>query len=110
MRQSASTHSLIPVSNRQKRTDILPSQTTLVAPPVPPKVNSSIMTSGLGISVSPSRVPVRAPQDRLKSLFSGATMVGGRMENYSDIANGVGSIGSEARAPNMLSEPFRTPN
>jgi hypothetical protein len=68
------------------------------------------MTSGLGISVSPSRVPVRAPQDRLKSLFSGATMVGGRMENYSYIDNnGVGTIGSEARAPNKLSEPFHTP-
>jgi hypothetical protein len=71
------------------------------------------MASGLGISVSPSRVPVRAnTQDRLKSIFSGATMVGGRMENYSDIAvqnNGVASNGSEARAPNQLSEPFRTP-
>src|SRR5271170_2345635 len=110
MRQSASTHSLIPVSNRQKRTDILPSQTTLIDPPVPPKVNRSIMTSGLGISVSPSRVPVRAPQDRLKSLFSGATMVGGRMENYSYIDNnGVGTIGSEARAPNKLSDSFHTP-
>ena len=67
------------------------------------------MTSGLGISVSPSRVPVRAPQDRLKSLFSGATMVGGRMENYYIDNNGVGTIGSEARAPNKLSEPFHTP-
>ena len=66
------------------------------------------MTSGLGISVSPSRVPVRAPQDRLKSLFSGATMVGGRMENYSYIDNnGVGT--TEARAPNKLSDSFHTP-
>ena len=98
MRQSANTPSLIPVPNRQKAAD------TLTSPPVPPKANRSIMTSGIGISVSPSRVPIRTPQDRLKSLFSSAPMVGSRSEEYAEgpVLNGAGT--EAARAPNKLSD------
>jgi hypothetical protein len=125
MRQSASTHSLIPV--RANPSDITTRQQKTEPPVPPPNPLSStggtrqpppIMAQrGLGISVSPpkgiSRVPVRALDN---SVFANATMVHAPPAFNSSSTRSAQNSASEYRAAaraqktnNTLSEPFRTP-
>ena len=122
MRQSASTHSLIPIRTNQpdfnigsKRVDGQAFQSRLatasvVGPQVPAKVNSRqampvTPQQGLGISVSPSRVPVRAANS---SVFANATMVQGRVAQNSN-SNTAPMARAQSNTRTKLSEPFRTP-
>src|SRR5579871_6881491 len=125
MRQSASNHSLIPIRantseitpTRQKKVDAfnnLPSK----LPTLHNNNSGSIMTAspkrGLGISVSaspPSRVPVRASPDRMRSIFASATMVA-PVTGKSTEPTQNRTRQEVARAQNprsKLSEPFQTP-
>jgi hypothetical protein len=130
MRQSASTHSLIPIRTNQpdfsagsrrvdgqtyqSRLPTATAQPAAVVPHVPAKVNSRqamplTPQRGLGISVSPSRVPVRAANG---SVFANATMVQGREaqnSNNSSISNTTPTARAQSNPRTKLSEPFRTP-
>ena len=116
MRQSASsTHSLIPVranptefNNHHKTVDALPN----FGPHVPSSENvMSTVQRGVEISLPPSRVPVRALDDRIKSVFSTATMVSAQAGSVPVSQNSQkSSTGVVARAQgNKLSESLRTP-
>jgi hypothetical protein len=121
MRQSASSHSLIPIrtnpseiNNRPKKVDAQSS----FGPHGPPSsgIKSIAMSAsvkrGQGSSGSPSRSPL---DERLKSVFSHATTVQKRSENSATARNrniqikSTSTVATRAPIPgNLLSEPFRT--
>jgi len=132
MRQSAASHSLIPVrtipeystsSGGARKGDAglsyqsrLPSATApaaSAAPYLPVQGNSrqgmpATPQRGLGITVSPSRVPVRAANG---SVFANATMVQGRTSQNSPTTTNTEPTARAQINPRtkLLAEPFRTP-